>query len=193
MTEIKLEPTITDILQKIRFDLTKVNLTKSGHNNFQGFDYYEEDDILPTITELCFENGVCPIFTIDTDPKDGREYAYLTLYKGLEKITQKLPTAEPNGKDPIQCAGAKFTYMERYSYMKLFCICEPDSVDGQDSTKTTKQVERKCTNEQIDIIVASYDEENIKKILDYYKVKELKDLTLKQASTVIAKKRANNG
>lgn len=191
MEEIKVEKSLSLLLQEARYELSQMNLKKNGHNNFQGFDYYEEDDIMPAITKVCLDKGIFTLFEIHTDPIDGREYAYLTAIKGLEQICQKLPTAEPSGNNPIQQAGGKFTYMSRYSYMKFFNITEPDTVDASDNSKAEKAVETKCTKEQIDIIAKLYDPTNITKILEYYKIENLSDLTLKQASSVIAKKKKN--
>ena len=190
MAEIKIEKTIYELLQEIRFELSQMNLTKSGYNQYQNFSYYEEDDIMPPITKLCYEKGIFTKFDIYTDPNDGKEYAYLTAIKGAEKVMQKLPTAEPSGTNPIQQAGSKFTYMSRYSYMKFFNITEPDVVEASDNSKEEEPKVVKATAKQIELIKSLYDEENIAKMIAYYKVEKLEDLSIKDASDAISRKKA---
>ena len=35
-------------LQEVRFELSKASLKKTGKNNYQGFEYFELKDFLPT-------------------------------------------------------------------------------------------------------------------------------------------------
>ena len=49
--------------------------------------------------------------------------------------------------------------------------------------------EKKATNKQIEMIKQLYDAENIAKMLEYFNVASLDEMSLKDASDVIAKKR----
>lgn len=188
--EIKVQKSIYELLQEARLELSNTNLTKSGHNGFQKFDYFELKDFLPTATKIFKEKGLCPLFNIEYI--GDVEYAILTFVKGVEKISFKTPTAEPNGSVPIQNLGAKITYLRRYLYLIALDIVENDAVDSQDNSKVETKAEPKCTEEQIDQIVALYDEENIEKMLKYYKANSLNNLTIFQASQAINKKLKEN-
>lgn len=192
MTEIKKEKSIYELLQEVRYILTQTELKKGGYNAFGKFNYFELEDFLPTVTKLFYERGMCPIFYIKTEA-DGIEYAHLNIIKGPETAPFMLPTAEAtNSSNPIQNAGSKATYMRRYCYAIALELCENDTVDASNNEEIKKPAEgpanKKATENQIEIIKQLYDEENIAKILEYYKIKNLADLSLKQASQVIEKK-----
>lgn len=44
-------------------DIANVKFTKSGHNKFVGFKYYELQDFLPHITKFNHEHGICDVFS----------------------------------------------------------------------------------------------------------------------------------
>lgn len=188
--DIKVDKTIYELLQVVRYEISRTDLKKSGHNGFQNFDYFELKDFVPTATKMFAQVGICPMFYIEY--LGDIEYAYLALIKGVEKIVFKVPTAEPAGNNPIQNLGSKITYLRRYLYLIALDLVENDSVDSQDNSKIEKKVEPKITPEQIDQIVTLYDEENIEKMCKYYKVKALSDLTIVQASQAINKKLKEN-
>lgn len=191
MTDIKVDKTIYELLQEVRYEISKTELKKSGHNNYQNYDYFELKDFVPTATKLFKEKGLCPMFFVEY--VGDVEYAFLYLVKGVEKIVFKVPTAEPAGNNPIQNLGSKITYLRRYLYLIALDLVENDTVDSQDNSKIEKVVEPKCTEEQIDILVEMYDEETIEKMLAHYGISKLKDLTVKQASYAIQKGQKKNG
>lgn len=126
VTEIK---DIYQELQEVRYELSRANLNKSGHNKHLGFDYFELADFLPTATKLLNNHKITPVFRIDIED-NGIEYAYLTMIKGNEQVMFKTPTANPqSSNNPIQMLGSKITYMRRYLYLIALDIIENDSVD----------------------------------------------------------------
>lgn len=142
-------------LQEVRSELSKASLKKTGKNNFQGFEYFELKDFLPTATELFKKHDLTPVFNIELSP-EGVEYAILDIfYKGSEKITFKAPTARPNGKNPIQDLGAMITYMKRYVYIMALEIAENDIVDGQDQNEVKKTSIKYATDFQVEKIIAN--------------------------------------
>lgn len=40
-------------IQKVKLELSQRNLKKTGQNTFSHFEYYQLEDILPSIIELC--------------------------------------------------------------------------------------------------------------------------------------------
>lgn len=187
MAEIKVEKTIYELLQEVRYELSKEDLKKSGKNKHLNFDYFELKDFTPAAVRLFFEKGLCPIFSITYD-QNGIEVAVLKIVKGAESITFTTPTDNPANMSGIQALGAKITYLRRYLYMMALDLVENDVVDASIEENKTP-VERKATPAQIEMIQTIYDEENQKKIVEYYKIEKLEDLTLKDASAVIAKKK----
>lgn len=194
MSDIKVEMTIYQLLQEVRNELlNKTELKKSGRGNTgkREYPYFELADFLPKATELFNERGICPIFSISFD-SNGIEMATLRLFKGSETITFTMPTAESvTSSNPIQNQGSKITYLRRYLYMMCLDLVENDIVDATNNEEVVnKSVEdKKATAKQVEMIRSLYDEENISKILEYYNIETLEDLSLKDASMVIAKKK----
>ena len=174
-------------LMKVRSAVQKLNLKKSGKNKHLNFDYYELSDFLTPATEELSKEGLCPVFTIETDDM-GVEVAYLRVYGDGEPIVFQMPTADPNMGNPIQSAGAKVTYLKRYLYMNLLELSEYDPVDASAGEKPEKV---KCaTEKQVLMIKTLYDDENIAKMLEFYHINSLEELTIDQASTVIKRKKS---
>jgi hypothetical protein len=132
-------------LQKVRVELQKKNLKKTGKNTYSNFTYYELGDFLPSVNALCLENGLFTHFRII--PDRNTERAILTVYdaKDGDKIDFIAPTAEAHigakrnkegilvgGADPIQNLGGKITYLRRYLLMMAFEIVESDYVDPKE-------------------------------------------------------------
>ena len=190
MTEIKVEKTIFELLQEIRYELSKTKLEKTGYNKHLNFKYFELGDFLAVATQLFNEKGLCPIFNIIYD-SNGIEMAVLKIVKGVEQIQFSTPTDTPTNMSGIQALGAKITYLRRYLYLIALDIVENDVVDAsldENSNEVTVE-EKKATEKQIKMIQGLYDEENITKMLEYYNVSNLSELSLIQASQAIAKKK----
>lgn len=92
-------------------------------------------------------------------------------------------------KNPAQEQGSALTYARRYSLLMAFGLATEDD-DAQSLSKEKKEEpkkELKATESQIKLITTRLNEEQIKKVIDGYKLKELTDLTVSQASAVIKK------
>lgn len=190
MSQIQVEKTIFELLQEVRFELSKIKLEKTGYNKHLNFKYFELGDFLAKAIELLNNKGLCPIFNISYD-SNGIEMATLTLVKGAERIVFTTPTDSPTNVSGIQALGAKHTYLKRYLYINLLDLIENDVVNASldENSNNSKVEEKKATDKQIEMITGLYDEENINKILDYYKIDSLQKLSIKQASQIIAKKK----
>lgn len=188
---IVVDKTIFELIQEVRYEMTKVPLRKTGVNKHLNYNYFETADFLPTAHKLFYERGLCPLFSIGYDPTTGVEMAYLKVVRGAESIEVQFPTDMPTNMSGIQAVGAKITYMERYCYRSLLGLTENDIVDLtlDESSKNVKVEEKKATNKQIEMIKQLYDAENIVKMLEYFNVASLDEMSLKDASDVIAKKR----
>ena len=190
MPEIKVEKTIYELLQDVRYEMSKAPLKKTGYNKHLNFNYFELADFLPTAVKLLDERGLCPIFCIGYDA-NGIEMATLTVIKGAERVTFTTPTDSPTNMTGIQALGAKHTYLKRYLYMNLLDMTENDMVDASldEDSRQAKIEEKKATPKQVEMLKGLYDEANIAKMLEYYGVNAIEEMSLKQASEAISRKK----
>ena len=195
-------------LQKARVELQSRNLKKTGFNayanNKQGFYYFQLDDFLPSVIEIFNNLGLFGYFNIDPKTTDSNgmvhEIAVLKIMN-LENLNDyiefKTETAEAGTKGTdIQNLGSKHTYMRRYLYMEALEITESDRVDclpDDEKKKASKPVKStddiKATPKQIEEMKQLYPMERIEKMLAFFKVGSLAEMSVKQASAAIKKGR----
>ena len=198
MAEIKVEKTIYELLQEVRDELlNNSDLKKSGKgtNGKRDYSYFELADFLPKATKLFRERCMCPVVSVGYD-QNGVEIATMKIIKGTESIIFTLPTAEAVvSSNPIQNQGGKLTYMRRYLYQMALDLVENDLVDmpkeGKQEAEEKKATveEKKATEKQVDLIRKLFEQEKIAMILEHFNIQSLEELSLKDASTLIAKKR----
>ena len=193
------ERTLNERIISIRVKLQNSRLKKSGNNKFAGFDYFELADFLPRLNELMLEEGINDLFTIQDNEVS------LTLLRGEEEQTYKMPfinfsvpvnkSGQPSMQE-IQYLGALNTYYKRYLYLNAFGITDGEVIDRMDNnelkepkkdTPETKEV--KASPKQITLIESLVAD--IPAMLKYYKVENIEDLTIEQASEIITKKKGN--
>lgn len=195
--------TLNQSIINIRVKLQNAKLKKSGKNKFAGFDYFELADFLPKLNELMQEEGINDLFTIED------EKATLTLIKeeegkgvqtqvysipfilfdtpvNLKQDTKSGEIREIKSMQDIQYLGALNTYYKRYLYLNAFGITDGDVIDAMDNTTggATKKV--MATEKQIAKVKELVSD--IPSMLKYYNVEKIEDLTIEQASEIIAKK-----
>lgn len=171
-------------VSQARVKLQSLQLKKSGENKYAGFKYYELADFIPQVNSLFDELGLFAAFNI----KD--ELATLTIVD-IEKpesaiqFTSPIADAQIKGTTPVQSLGGVHTYLKRYLYVNALEIVESDSLDA--NVGSGKLTESPITQSQINEIVAKVDPERLNKMLAYYKVEKLEDLSLTQASQALKK------
>ena len=115
-------------LMQARLELQETNLTKSGHNKFAGYKYFELGDFLPAIQKIFAKLNICGIVSF------GQELATLTitdLEDGSQtQITSPMSTAALKGCHEVQNLGAVQTYIRRYLWVAALEIVEHDVVDA---------------------------------------------------------------
>lgn len=210
--EVKVK-NLNESIISIRVKLQNSKLKKSGKNKFAGFDYFELKDFLPKLNELMLEEGVNDLFTID------EEQVILTLIKGEERQSYKMPFTRfdtpltfkkdkagnfikdkndewlqvPSMQD-IQYLGALNTYYKRYLYLNAFGITDGEVIDNMNNDEittpkkaTTEKKVVKASPKQIELIQKLVSD--IPAMLSYYRVENIEDLTIEQASEIISKKK----
>lgn len=141
-------------IQKVKLELSKRNLKKTGQNTFSHFEYYQLEDILPSIIELCekyhlftkttFTNEEAILEIIDSD-NDGKNP---DLWKQV--YTSPMKDAEIKGANAIQCLGGTETYQRRYLYMTAFDITEGDMFDENINKGNKNKGNKKIDDELIE-------------------------------------------
>ena len=181
-----------NVYQKLaiaRSELGNRPLKKSGVNKYAGYSYFELNDFIGEINKIFKELNLISVFNIKVNDL-GVETAFLDIVNAdnpTETITFEAGTAEAGmkGATPIQMLGAKHTYMRRYLWLEAMEIAENDAQDAipANERETTTKIQM-ATQGQLKII-AQQDPERVKKMLELYKINEIKDLTMKQASDAI--------
>lgn len=154
LEEIK-KMSIHEKLMNIKFELLDCEIKKSGHNQYGKFDYHELKDILPPVNRLCkkyrclthadfpdAEQVILTLINVD-NPEDT-----------ISVHSPRPPLRELQRMNIIQSEGSYQTYMRKYSYMAMFDITEPDSIDAlpteeppkNNNTNNNPNTTRKKTN-----------------------------------------------
>jgi len=120
-------------LMESRVALQGIELTKSGHNKFAGYKYFELGDFLPHIQTIFNKIGLCGVVSYNT------EYATLCITDTDDGtvivITSPMAEAHLKGTHPIQNLGAVETYQRRYLWMTALEIVEHDILDASEPMK----------------------------------------------------------
>ncbi len=115
-------------LMEARVRLQNTKLSKSGHNKFAGYKYFELGDFIPVIQTIFSDLGLCGVVSYATD------VATLTITDietGKEMvITSPMSTAALKGCHEVQNLGAVQTYIRRYLWVTALEIVEHDVLDA---------------------------------------------------------------
>ena len=115
-------------LMNARMALQSMQLKKSGHNKFAGYQYFELGDFLPQINEIFHSIGLCGVISYTKD------YADLTITDVDDGtcivVTSPMVEANLKGAHAIQNLGAVETYQRRYLWMTAMEIVEHDALDS---------------------------------------------------------------
>jgi hypothetical protein len=117
-------------LNQARIKLQNTELTKSGHNKFAGYRYFELGDFLPTVQNIFADLGLCGIVSY------GTEIASLTIVDTEDNsnivITSPMGSAALKGCHEVQNIGAVETYQRRYLWVTAMEIVEHDALDSSE-------------------------------------------------------------
>ena len=125
-------------LMNARMALQSMQLKKSGHNKFAGYQYFELGDFLPQINEIFHSQGLCGVISYTKD------YADLTITDVDDGtcivVTSPMVEANLKGAHAIQNLGAVETYQRRYLWMTAMEIVEHDALDSSAPIKEEKVI-----------------------------------------------------
>jgi hypothetical protein len=115
-------------LVAVRSELQAMSLSKSGHNKFAGYKYFELGDFLPSIQMLFNKHGLCDVISFTED------LATMAIYDTDDgssvTFTSPMGSAQLKGCHEVQNIGAVETYQRRYLYVTALAIVEHDALDA---------------------------------------------------------------
>jgi hypothetical protein len=115
-------------LSDARIRLQRTELTKSGHNKFAGYKYFELGDFLPAVQSIFNEVGLIDAISFTED------LATMVVYDvddgSSVTFTSPMGTANLKGCHEVQNIGAVETYQRRYLYVTALSIVEHDALDA---------------------------------------------------------------
>jgi len=115
-------------LSDARIKLQRTELTKSGHNKFAGYKYFELGDFLPAVQSIFNEVGLIDAISFTED------LATMVVYDvddgSSVTFTSPMGTANLKGCHEVQNIGAVETYQRRYLYTVSMAISEHDALDA---------------------------------------------------------------
>lgn len=189
-------------IQKIKKELSDKKLKKTGENKYSGFKYYELNDFVPALVELCDKYQVFTKFEFE------REKAMLTIANSedpSETITYSMPSEELElkGANKIQALGGIQTYLRRYLYMTAFDIVENEMFDNGKSKVESTIGEEKDEDKQKENLkllaefkkLINETETDVEKVYETFKVDNDMKFTqpmLKKAIAILNKKPKTN-
>jgi len=161
-------------------------LTKSGHNKFAGYKYFELGDFLPAVQDIFKDVGLVDVisFTADTatmtifDVEDGSSIVF----------TSPMGSASLKGCHEVQNIGAVETYQRRYLYTTAMAIVESDALDATTAKEEPKGITAvPITAQQIGSIDALIEQtqSDVAKICAYFKKPSIALLDRVQANQAI--------
>lgn len=116
------------------------NPTKTGHNEYANYSYFELSDFLPAALKAFDEvklNG-----KISYKPEEATMVITDLETGAIDLITVPMSEASLKGCHPVQNLGAVITYLRRYLWAIAIELVEPDKVDSsepaQETTRTTQ-------------------------------------------------------
>ena len=132
-------------LQKARMMLLSSDIKKSGMNKFAGFQYFELADVLPAITKIFDEIGLCGVVRFTSDTATLTIYDAIDVNHGSIEFTSPLVYADMSKSQAIQNLGSTHTYMRRYLWLMAMEIVEHDAVDAAPQEEKPKPIAKPKT------------------------------------------------
>lgn len=169
---------------------------KSKTNSFGGYKYRSCEDILEAVKPLLKETECILTISDDIQLVGDRVYvkATATLKTKDSAFTTSAYAREPlekKGMDSSQITGMASSYARKYALNGLFAIDDTqdaDSMDNSEKPKVTTTVSSETLSE-IDVLIVSTGTD-LSKVLDYFKVASLTQLTSEQANKLITQLKA---
>ena len=191
--EVKAEPlTFNERVMRVQ---TELKAPKGQRNEFGKYNYRSCEDIFEALKPLLAKYELVLVIGDELIQLGDRIYVKATARlfdaKGEGHENYVLNTAfareedVKKGMDGSQITGASSSYARKYALNGLFLIDDTKDSDATNTHGKEEKKESKATPEQIKQLQSLFDAERIQKMLTYYKIEKIEDLTLTQASEAI--------
>lgn len=192
------------IYEKLMEIQKELFVPKGQTNNFGGYNYRSCEDILKAVKPICEAKGCVLMLDNQLIEVGGRNYvqavAKLIELETGENVTATAHAREEESKkgmDGSQITGSASSYARKYALAGLFCIDNEKDSDAtndhgkgkepaQNSKEPTQNNGKKASEKQIKYIKEIV--QDIDAMLAFYKIDKIEDLTVTQASAIIASK-----
>jgi hypothetical protein len=173
----------------------KLKAPKSQFNSFGKYNYRNAEDILEAVKPILKEVGAAVVLKDEIVLIGDRYYLktkaqFIDAENGetieVEAIARE--AEEKKGMDAAQVTGATSSYARKYALNGLFLIDDTKDNDHDTLHKTDlKKEELKISQIQIDSVVQLITETKteLKPFLEYFKIKEISQMTATQADQAI--------
>lgn len=172
---------------------------KNQYNGFGGYKYRSCEDILEALKPLTQKHKAVLVLTDKIANQDGRFYVEATavltdIEKPEDKIIVQASAREEEvkkGMDASQITGSASSYARKYALNGLFSIDDNKDADSMNNneekpkvrtpepTKKSAPPKDKITSEQVKTLIGLLTPEREPKLLEYFKVSRLEDLSTK--------------
>ena len=187
-----------NIYEKLSLIQVELKAPKNQYNSFGKYKYRNCEDILESAKPICHKNRTTLLISDEIKQIGDRYYveaeATLLDWDSVSEITVKASAREEDSKkgmDASQVTGATSSYARKYALNGLFNIDDTKDADGYENPNQNQAPDGKknqpnaikITDKQIETIKEKADD--ISKILAYYHVEKLEDMTVQQGSDAI--------
>jgi len=181
-------------LQKVRYEISKKELKKSGKalakDGTLRYEYFELGDFMPHITELCFENGLTPKFNFSL------ETATLAIFDNDTpdvSLLFEMPVQVPSILmcNEMQNIGGAKTFAKRYLYFDAFEISETETLDGSEPDPELVEGNKKIDKAAVMVIkkILKETEADEAKFLEWVGASKVEDIKNKHLGVCMKKLR----
>jgi hypothetical protein len=185
-----------NVTQKLIKVQNELKAPKGNYNSFGKYKYRSAEDILEAVKPLNADNGL--LLTLSDKPTLIGEWHYIeataTITDGETSLSVTAYARESlnkKGMDESQITGTASSYARKYALNGLYLIDDTKDADTDEYQQQTNQEQapKKATDNQLDLItkLLKGDNDRLNKMLAYYKVKDLTQLSAAQASATIKK------
>lgn len=175
-------------LQTVRYKLSQEKMKKSGKAKGKDgkvrYDYFELSDFLPKIEELCFNEGIAPIYNFG-DLKATLKIVNLDNPNDYIVFSMPVKVSQLLMCNDMQNIGGAKTFAKRYLYFDAFEIAENDETEVR---STQPGALEKINSVQLKVIKQLIQETNTDEFqfMTWCKVDDLKEITVGKLPSVMA-------
>lgn len=201
-----------NIYEKLLAIQNELKAPKNQYNKFGGYAYRNCEDILEALKPLTKKNKASLVITDKIVQSGERFYVeasaiLIDVEKPEDRIVVQAYARESDdkkGMDLSQITGATSSYARKYALNGLFNIDDNKDADSMDNTEKPKeekpkvrtpevkiahkevQPEGKISNDQITTLKGLLTPEREPKLLEYFKVSKIEELTAKDFVEALA-------